>query len=73
MVEAPSDEEADAVCARLVALVERELGAATARAADIVVAMCGIVGYVGKRPARELLLDGLKARSIAAMTAPASR
>ena len=29
-------------------------------AADIVVAMCGIVGYVGKRPAREILLDGLK-------------
>jgi phosphoglucosamine mutase len=26
MVEAPSDEEADAVCSRLVALVERELG-----------------------------------------------
>jgi glucosamine--fructose-6-phosphate aminotransferase (isomerizing) len=29
-------------------------------AADIVVAVCGIVGYVGKRPARELLLAGLK-------------
>ena len=28
--------------------------------ADIVVAVCGIVGYVGKRPARELLLGGLK-------------
>jgi glutamine---fructose-6-phosphate transaminase (isomerizing) len=30
------------------------------RAADIVVAVCGIVGYVGKRPARELLLAGLQ-------------
>ena len=28
--------------------------------AGIVGAMCGIVGYVGKRPARELLLAGLK-------------
>jgi glutamine---fructose-6-phosphate transaminase (isomerizing) len=28
--------------------------------ADIVVAVCGIVGYVGRRPARELLLAGLK-------------
>ncbi|HTA14790.1 MAG TPA: glutamine--fructose-6-phosphate transaminase (isomerizing) [Solirubrobacteraceae bacterium] len=29
-------------------------------AADIVVAVCGIVGYVGRRPARELLLAGLR-------------
>jgi glutamine---fructose-6-phosphate transaminase (isomerizing) len=28
--------------------------------ADIVVAVCGIVGYVGRRPARELLLGGLQ-------------
>jgi glutamine---fructose-6-phosphate transaminase (isomerizing) len=40
-----------------VALVHAGLGP---WAADIVVAVCGIVGYVGKRPARELLLEGLK-------------
>ena len=71
MVEAPSDTEAQEVCDRLVALVQRELGRvspsapgstrpcqATRRAAGIFDAMCGIVGYVGKRPVRELLLGG---------------
>ena len=35
--------------------------------------MCGIVGYVGGRPARELLLAGLRSSSTADMTPPASR
>ena len=35
--------------------------------------MCGIVGYVGKRPVQDLLLAGLTRSSTAATTPPASR
>ena len=60
MVEAPTDEEAEQLCGRLVALVERELGLATVQRPLVSsTAMCGIVGYVGWRPAQELLLAGL--------------
>jgi glutamine---fructose-6-phosphate transaminase (isomerizing) len=39
---------------------ERRWYRAEARAADIFAWVCGIVGYVGYRPARQLLLDGLR-------------
>ncbi len=53
----------------------RELRRAGGASASLVssIAMCGIVGYVGRRPARELLLAGLSGSSTAAMTPPGSR
>ena len=84
MVEAPTEDEADAVCGRLVAwsgaLGELDSAVATADRASWsravarwipagpptrlrearVRPMCGIVGYVGKRPVQDLLLAGLK-------------
>ena len=35
--------------------------------------MCGIVGYVGKRSAQDVLLDGLESWSIAGTTPPVWR
>ena len=46
---------------------------ATATVAKGSAPVCGIVGYVGRRPAQEILLEGCASSSIAAMTRLASR
>ena len=61
MVEAPSAEEAEAVCERLVAVVRARAGLSRARRPlPLLAFMCGIVGYVGGRPCEELLVAGLE-------------
>ena len=63
MVEAPTAEEADAVCGRLVRASSRRPAPADLTfgrgypASDF---MCGIVGYVGQRPVQDLLVEGLR-------------
>ena len=62
----PTEAECEAVCARLVEVVERArlatLAASVARGSTLSPAspMCGIVGYVGGRPCRDLLVAGLE-------------
>ena len=71
MVEAPTQEECEEVCARLVDRDhERRAGSRWMRRVRPACApgtlysyrlpMCGIVGYVGKRPCRDLLMAGLE-------------
>ena len=70
MVEAPTAEEADATCERLVARAVENCrpngGDRSRRAASACVSrnttlfMCGIVGYIGDRPVQEVLLEGLR-------------
>ena len=56
MVEAPSEEECEAICDRLVAVV----GTSWDSPCPYIPQMCGIVGYVGDRPCRDLLIAGLE-------------
>ena len=52
MVEAQDEAECERICAHLARVVQTEIGSN--------LAMCGIVGYVGERPCKELLLAGLE-------------
>ena len=52
MVEAADAAECERLCDHLVDVVTAEIGGDSA--------MCGIVGYVGSRPCKELLLQGLE-------------
>ena len=78
MVEAPTDDEAEEVCGRLVgarrARARLAAPAKGSRGAGIVAAMCGIVGYVGARAgAGPAARRASASSSTAAMTPPGSR
>ena len=71
MVEAPTQEQADEVAARLAEVVAAVALTATSpsgwrrvdgrsASAGTLGAMCGIVGYVGPQDARDVVLDGLR-------------
>ena len=74
MAEAPSAEEAEAVCERLVALVRDELGLSRLRALYPYSPSCAESSDTwAAAPARSSCSRGWKSSNTAAMTRPASR